>query len=349
MENASDIYQKVCRNCQSFLPEDAIYCPHCSQKYTTGKIPVKSLVYEFFSDQLNLDSKLFKTIWALFIPGKLTVEYFKGKHKLYASPLRSFLVTAILLFAIVSTRTTDSINIDNDGGSNFISRAEKNIAIKNLDSINQVIAGQFNNPLVNTALDSVFFEFKKTEGGGSDSANLSTFVSVGNLENMKVSVNDIAELELDELADKYNITAPFKRLFFKQQVKTMNDGKGLFQYFIGKLSLVVLLMMPVLALFLKLLYFRRGFYYVEHLIFSFHYHAFAFLIITLLVLFGEYLSGWIAVPIVSIFIYQFIAMRKVYGQSFWKTFLKFWVLNFMYAFLSLIAFVIGILISFILF
>ncbi len=348
MENNPATNQRSCRNCLSSLSDDAIYCPQCSQKYTTGKIPIGDLIKEFFSDQLNIDSKLFKTIFALFNPGKLTLEYFGGKHKSYVSPLRTFLVTAIILFAIVSIKTTDSVNINN-GDGNFISRAERNIAIKNLDSINQVIAGQFNNPTVNLALDSALVAFKNVENAGSDSTYLDTLLSTNNNEKVRVSVEDIAELELDELADKYNITGIFKRTIFKQQVKTMDDGERLFKYFIGNLSLMVLLMMPFLALFLKLLYFRRNFYYVEHLIFSFHYHAFAFLITTLLVLFGEYMSGWIALPFVGIFIYQFVAMRKVYGQSFWKTFLKFWILNFMYVVLSFVSFIFGILISFVLF
>jgi len=348
MENNPATNQRSCRNCLSSLSDDAIYCPHCSQKYTTGKIPIGDLIKEFFSDQLNLDSKLFKTVWALLNPGKLTLEYFGGKHKSYVSPLRTFFVTAILLFAIVSIKTNDSVNL-NDADGNFVSRAERNIAIKNLDSINQVIAGQFDNTTVSEALDSVLLGFKNVEGGGSDSTTLGKFISIGKFQNIKVSVNDIAELELDELANKYNITAPVQRIFFKQQVKTMNDGKGLFKYFVGNLSFVVLLMMPFLALFLKLLYFRRNFYYVEHLVFSFHYHAFAFLLITLLVLFGEYMGDWIAMPIVGIFIYQFVAMKRVYGQSFGKTFLKFWILNFMYIFLSSVFLVLGILISFILF
>ena len=108
-------------------------------------------------------------------------------------------------------------------------------------------------------------------------------------------------------------------------------------------------MMPFLALILKLLYVRRDFYYVEHLIFSFHYHAFAFLITSGLILFGKYLSGWIAVPIVGIFVYQFIAMRKVYEQGFFKTFIKFWVLFFLYQILVIFFFVIAVLMSILLF
>ena len=128
----------------------------------------------------------------------------------------------------------------------------------------------------------------------------------------------------------------------------MTNG-SIFSHFIGKLTLMVLLMMPFLALILKLLYIRRDFYYVEHLIFSFHYHAFVFLITTLLIFVGKYLSDWIAIPIVGIFVYQYIAMKRVYTQSYFKTFLKFLVLNFLYMFLAIIFFSLTVLISFVLF
>ena len=83
-------------------------------------------------------------------------------------------------------------------------------------------------------------------------------------------------------------------------------------------------MMPFLALLLKLLYFRRNRYYVEHLFFSFHFHAFVFLLGTLLILLQNVLSGGlIAILALSIFVYLFMAMKKVYGQGFFKTFLKF--------------------------
>ncbi len=347
MENNSESTQRLCRNCESPLPENAVYCPQCSQKYTTGKIPVGYFVKEFFSELFNLDSKVFKTIFALFIPGKLTIEYFSGKHKSFGSPIRIFLVTAIILFAIVGIKTSDlDVGFDD---TTIVSRAERVKAIHNLDSINQVISNQFNDPGVTSALDSAFAKFNEIEGVKDDSIPIGKFVETEFSQDTRVAAKDIAELGLEELADKYGVEGFFERLFFKQQIKSTKDGRGLFQYFIGKLTLMIFLMMPFLALILKLLYIRRDFYYVEHLIFSFHFHAFVFLITAALVVFGYYLGGWIALPIVGIFVYQFVAMKKVYKQSFFKTFLKFWILNFLYLFLTIFFFILTLFISFVLF
>lgn len=347
MENNPEITQRTCLNCQSSLPENAIYCPQCSQKYTTGRVPLKELFVDFVNTQFNLDSKFFKATMALFQPGKLTIEYFKGKHISYASPLRIFLVTALLLFAIVSF---DTSNLEvNMTGVDYVPMAEKSLAIEKLDSINQAVAAQFNNSEVSAALDSVFLGFKQAEGPDIDSIPLSLFGNAEDGKEILVDPKDIAALDADELADKYNITSFFDRVTFKQTIKAIKNGKGLLEYFLGKLTLMILLMMPFLALILKLLYIRREFYYVEHLVFSFHYHAFVFLATAIIVLAGKFSGEWVAVFIIGIPVYLFIAMRRVYAQSFGKTLLKFFILNFLYLILALIFFVLTIIVSFVLF
>ena len=96
-------------------------------------------------------------------------------------------------------------------------------------------------------------------------------------------------------------------------------------------SYIVFLLLPIYALFLKLLYVRSGRYYVEHLLFFVHVHAFFFLgslLIALLDLFVllplghamrtavELLSG-LAVNALVIYspYYLYRAMRNVYGQE----------------------------------
>lgn len=39
--------EKHCYNCDSILPESAIYCSNCGQKHTTDKIPLYELVFYF--------------------------------------------------------------------------------------------------------------------------------------------------------------------------------------------------------------------------------------------------------------------------------------------------------------
>lgn len=336
--------QHYCANCYFPLPTGATYCTECRQKHTNGKIPVWTFVNEFFSEHLNLDSKIFRTIFALFIPGKLTEEYFKGRHRKFASPLRLFLVMAVLLFATVSFFTS---NVDiGDDNIAYSRRAERYRIINMLDTIRSQRGAEFKNRRVSAALDSVYHDFEATIGNLSDSITLS--VNINEMQPLVVTTKDFLELTPDEILDKYVVaeTTTFHRFLMRQQVKVRQDGKGVFHFFIGKLSILVLLLMPFLALIMKILYVRRDYFYVEHLVFSFHYHAFAFLIIMFIIVVGKYINGLtLAAAILIPFIYQFLAMRRVYKQGYMKTFFKFSLLTFCYLFLIIFFFAFGVLIS----
>lgn len=104
------------------------------------------------------------------------------------------------------------------------------------------------------------------------------------------------------------------------------------QAFFRKLPLVMFLLLPIYALFLKVLYLGSGRYYMEHLVFAFHVHALTFLgILTLLIwstwmapALGVASSGWLYAGVIAyLMLYPFFAMRRVYGQGRFVTFLKY--------------------------
>ncbi|MBC7881005.1 MAG: DUF3667 domain-containing protein, partial [Anaerolineae bacterium] len=57
--------------------------------------------------------------------------------------------------------------------------------------------------------------------------------------------------------------------------------------FLGQISKVVFVLLPIFALFLKLLYLRSKRYYAEHLIFALHYFSFVFLLLIAAALSGK--------------------------------------------------------------
>jgi len=342
--------QKFCRNCTFPLPENAKYCPKCSQKNTDGKVPIVEFIQDFFTNLFNVDSKLFLTLFAIFIPGKLTIEYFKGKHKSYASPVRLFLYAGVMLFAIVISRTQD-VNFGEDR-RDYAKRAElvesKKVIKKNIKRFQE----SYQDTNKHHQLDSLEkWIIQEISNGVPDRDSIQIGSFSNSKKGAKVSAKDFVHMSIDSLIVKYKIEGSFNKVFFSQQIKTMKDGRGLFHYFIGKLPIFTFFMMPFLALILKVLYARKkNHYFVEHLVFSFHYHTFAFIITLVLVLFGAYFHGLlIAALIVSIFIYQLIAMKRYYKQGKFKTFLKFSLLNFTYIFLVFFSFIAAVSLSFLLF
>jgi hypothetical protein len=108
----------------------------------------------------------------------------------------------------------------------------------------------------------------------------------------------------------------------KEAMQTLWDGM------LRNAPKAMFFLLPVFALLLKLLYVRSGRLYVEHFIFALHYHAFFFAMATLELGIPEGLIESLAV--IWMFIYLFLAMRRVYGQSKRKTFLKFSLLGLSY-------------------
>ena len=113
--------------------------------------------------------------------------------------------------------------------------------------------------------------------------------------------------------------------------------------------------LPLLALLLKLIYVRRkDFYYVNHGIFSLHLYIFIF--IALLVIFSldklnSGLHWWIIGAVnfllyLSLFFYEYKAMRNFYKQRRAKTITKFILLNLMFLVVLSLLFTIFVFFSF---
>jgi hypothetical protein len=108
------------------------------------------------------------------------------------------------------------------------------------------------------------------------------------------------------------------------------------------------LFLPLLALVNLVLYAFSRRKYVEHLLFYVHFHAFAFLLFTLQLVFSM-LFGWIGLgfvggmltfaAIVYLFVALFKSMRLVYGQSGFMTSLKYVIVFMAYGIFSLVTLV----------
>lgn len=133
----------------------------------------------------------------------------------------------------------------------------------------------------------------------------------------------------------------FKRMDRREMQRTLVDAAQ------EQLPRMMFAMLPIFALLLKLLYARRGRYYVEHFIFSLHFHAFVFLLLT--VYMGlEYVpgvagSGLGAGVTIWMLLYLFIAMKSVYGQGVVKTALKYFTLLWAYFFTLLTGFMVTVM------
>lgn len=348
MENQSK-ERRYCPNCYYPLEPKASYCGNCGQKYTTGLVTIGELLRDFIESVLNIDSKVFRTIGALFSPGKLTNEYFKGKHKTYIAPLRIFFFMAVVHFAVLSFTQLEVLKFNMFGnGSDPQKAAYHDIFMDELDSAKQVTLEKFpGNPVVKTAMDTLGAHIKDTRGDSIQAG----FISFDNVEGKEINIarKDMVDMPLDTLFQRYKIEGWFAQLQIRQLIKLTVEGLNFSQFVLSQMVWMVILMMPALALILKLLYIRRKRYFVEHLIFSFHYHTFSFFVVSVAFLLTAAMGGeqyWpVAIAYSSLLPYLFIAMRRVYKQGGFKTFIKFTILNFSYLLIFVVFFVLAILVS----
>lgn len=125
-----------------------------------------------------------------------------------------------------------------------------------------------------------------------------------------------------------------------RNARLYGENQALFvQKFLNRLPVAMFVMLPIYALLLKLLYLFSRRYYMEHLIFAFHVHAFTFLVFIGLEIWSSWLAPalgvtmhWSVVTAITLWImlYPWFAMRRTYGQGWWMTTLKYLSLGFIY-------------------
>lgn len=135
--------------------------------------------------------------------------------------------------------------------------------------------------------------------------------------------------------------------------KISSDPTILVDIILPKLPVFLFLFTPFLTLFLWLLYARRNFTYMEHLIFAFNTFTFTFLCMILITLI-QWLS-WNYVNLTQFFFlfigpfYLYKSMRNFYGQRRFKTIIKFLLVSFIFAVGLLLGGILLLLIGFVLY
>jgi hypothetical protein len=125
--------------------------------------------------------------------------------------------------------------------------------------------------------------------------------------------------------------------FFVHTMNKMDDAdpRTIANAMLDHLPTALFVMLPVFAFILKLIYIRSRRFYVEHLVFSLHNHAFYFLVFAISVPIPGHFSDPIAV--LSCGVYSLVALRRYYGQGWLKTLLKGSMLGCGYSILLLFA------------
>lgn len=343
-----------CLNCYHPLDISDQYCPNCGQLNSTKKLAFDDFFNEFFAGIFAYDSRLHRTLGALlFKPGKISKDYIEGKRVRYANPYRFYLSASIIFFLVWSI-PQDFENIQSNG---TLRPDQEQVA--ELDSA--LTAERANNPTLDSLLGNrisiVADTTKKKEEvvyfSESEIDTMSFFKRTGKkLEVFSNFYERTEEKNIDEALDSLNYTnTRFNHWLFKKTIDTHTFVKepGVFiSYFVSKLPFIIFFYLPVFALFIWLLYLRRPFTYMEHLVFTFHNQTTWFVLFGLAVIL-DYIfnTDWITALTVFVFaFYLYKAFRRFYGQGRVKTVLKFIIINIIFFTLAVIAMAFSFIASF---
>ena len=330
-----------CSNCHAPLMKEAAFCHTCGQKNITSRLTVKELFAQIFDNVFNLDSKIFRTLGAVFIPGKLTNAFLSGQRQKYYHPIRLFLVLIVISLASLNYQgdMSSPTNIKKERIDKLKERKRlMGILEEGIDSVSE----KNNQPAVLETLDSLSTIFYKNSGRRVDSININSAMKITDDFDFNIALEDFGKYSPKEIVEVYEVKGLYKRLMVQQKMKMIEESKGFIPFVMGKVAWVVFFVLLLLSLVFKLLYFKSDFLYLEHLIFGIHFISFSLIIMSILTLFSwGMIEELVPFILISMAIYLFIAMRRVYKQSYFITSLKFILVLICYFF----SFIFGVMLT----
>lgn len=317
---------RICPNCGA--PAPSRYCAECGQRQGARLVSMRRLVGEVIEDHLSLSGALPRTLVNLLArPGFLTAEYAAERIARYVAPFRLYLLASLTFFLTLTWVT------DTDGPA----------AVAHADGADAAAY-----TAAEAGADAGADVAAESEGAAGEKAAGITGDSAAVPAERRRSDSTSVVLPFTDPANVPAWQRPLALRMARQQERLNAMGpEAVRAAFIAGLERnapkAAFVALPLFALLLKLLYIRRRRMYVEHFVFALHFHAFAFLVATAMLLVpGGGVSGLLWLWLVG---YLWWAMRRVYRQGWVRTTLKFSVLTGVYFVLLTFVIVVGVLIT----
>lgn len=292
-----------CLNCGTRLRGQ--YCGVCGQRARNRLISLWELLREAFGDLLELDSRIWRTLVPLLIrPGQLTHDYLQGRRARYMPPFRTYLVLSVLFFVVAFFDPQEDLGLLNEPEPKATPEEIAEQDARRAEAKKDIV----------TIDDG-------SEGWDCESGEV-------NFENVPGWIQRrLTPERVIHLCEEFDT---------KRGVKAFVDG------LVDNIAVALFVLLPFMALVLKALYPLSRRYFVEHLLFFLHFHAFFFLLLILLILFSGAITlvnieGTITTLIIVaasfyVPVYLYKGMRRVYQQGRLVTLAKYVTLLVTYAF-----------------
>jgi hypothetical protein len=304
VNNDSQLHHIVtnCPNCGTKLSGN--FCQGCGQAARLHVPSAREFLHEFIAHYVALEGKLWKSVaLLLFRPGRLTRDYIEGKRARYVEPLRLYLTFSIIFFAMFKLGGVSFGDGTRDGRPPH----------KPVAAVEQK---------ANEAKDATVAPAPRAKD------------QAGEEERRVRRKNEDQDLIVlgkgdDEKAEKLAASvhpALGKKVAHFLQLPEKERNAALLRALSSYAPYAIFALMPVFAALLKLLYLGSGRRYGEHLLFALHTNAFAFLMLSVLLILPDGIPLVGTALVIWLVFYLPTAMRKVYGGSRLVTALRWLVL-----------------------
>ncbi|MDB4539282.1 DUF3667 domain-containing protein [Saprospiraceae bacterium] len=332
---------EICKNCEKSFDKVFKFCPHCGQQ-VNDKLTVKVLFYNTISNYFSFDARFFKSFFPLlFKPGYLARKFIDGKRLLYLHPAQMYLFVAVVFFFLFSFIQRDQVKrLDEQIESNIINPSI--IDSFNLDeSLDSISLENLIGTQEKDSLERVVGNSIKTFNLGvgipeseADSLLTSETIPLSDIFGFNYNIEEVDSLiKIDASEEVIYKSMGMKdnagfmeRRFFIQALKIYKSKRGgtMLQSFYDTIPIAMFFLLPIFALILKLLFFKRGLY-AHHLVFSFYFFSFLFTVFSL-VLGANFIWDipleWDLLVVFSTFFYLFLAIKNFYKRGWIRSFFK---------------------------
>jgi hypothetical protein len=293
--------EENCLNCN--YPLVGQYCGHCGQKAFLHKDSFDHMALHFIGDYFHYDSKFWLTIKTLIRkPGLATIEFIQGKRVKYLNPIQLYIFVTTVFFLTVYSFT-------------YIKQEEP--------KLNKIERER----ILNEVADSLKKD-TQIDIGLSNTDN-STKIGLGQWTPKEKSLDEYDSVQHSlpsNLQDGFIKNKLIRKTLKLEESGHVGDNLG--KILIKNIPKVFFILLPFFALLLELIFFRKKYFYVDHIIFSIHFHSFGFiigllfLIICQIPFINEYSGLLILLFALSLTIYLALSLKKVYPSPWWKIILK---------------------------
>ena len=319
-------HDKTCLNCGKIVEER--FCTHCGQENLEPKESVGHLISHFFEDLTHFDGKFFTTVKDLILrPGFLTREYVAGRRMTYLNPIRMYIFISAMFFIALFAGSEEKSEPQDDfthAVNSYRQHLADSLRSVQTDSLHKA----FNDTLA-TRLDTS--RVKSHDESLSLRYTSDGTVSIHIVENKYNTLReyDSVQRTLPDSARVHGMMRWILRNNVKQKQK--HGGRSILHLEVDirhDIPKIMFVLLPLFALYVGWFYDRKKYYYVNHAIFSVHFHSFAFLLFLFFLLLNWLIPGdWVGLALtcvapVPLFIYLVAALRGMYGQTLGRSLVK---------------------------